>query len=76
MRQLGNLLVAVQRSLRPLGIGKDFKEMPEMLCALAAEYLKDIPDRNPVEEEIKEMKEEMEEQSETDKEAEPTDTAV
>lgn len=58
MRPLGDILVAVQQSLKPFDIGKDFKEMPKMLCDLAARYLKDIPDRDPVEEGIKEMEEE------------------
>ena len=58
IRQLGDILVAVQQSLKPFDIGKDFKGIPKMLCDLAAMDLKDIPDRDPVEEGIKEMEEE------------------
>ena len=60
MRRLGSLLVAVQTSLKPFNIAEEHRMTPKLLSDLAAKQLKDIPDRNPMEEKAKEMEEEME----------------
>lgn len=69
MRQLGDILVKIQNSLKPFDIGEDFREMPKMLCDLTALHLKDLPDRNPMDEWEKRLEDEREERTEKDEEA-------
>lgn len=66
MRRLGTLLVAVQDSLKPFNIAEEHRMTPKIVSDLAARQLKDIPDRNPMDEMAKEMVEEMEERMKGD----------
>lgn len=58
MRRLGSLLIAVQTSLKPFNIAEEHRMTPKILSDLATEHLKDIPDRNPIDEMAREMEEE------------------
>lgn len=49
-RRLVDILVAIQQSLKPFNVGKGYDEIPKMLSDLVAMDLKDIPNRNPMDE--------------------------
>ena len=59
MRQLVSLLSKLQKSLRPLDVSEDYRELPKILSVMAESHLKDLPDRNPVKEHVDDFEKEM-----------------
>ena len=59
MRQLVSLLSELQKSLRPLDVSEDYRELPKILSIMAESHLKGLPDRNPVKEQVDGFEKEM-----------------
>ena len=59
MRQLVLLLSELQKSLRPLDVSEDYRELPKILSIMAESHLKGLPDRNPVKEQVDGLEKEM-----------------
>ena len=59
MRQLVSLLFELQKSLRPLDVSEDYRELPKILSIMAESHLKGLPDRNPVKEQVDGLEKEM-----------------
>lgn len=59
MRQLVSLLSELQKSLRPLDVSEDYRELPKILSIMAESHLKGLPGRNPVKEHVDDFEKEM-----------------
>lgn len=65
LRLLPELMSALQQSIKPFTVGEEFKEMPQILNEMNKEILKDLPARNPLEEDIQEAETSLETEDET-----------
>jgi hypothetical protein len=48
MRELCNNIQSLQDTIKPFILGKDYKELPNILFGLKDKYLENLPDRNPL----------------------------